>query len=136
MVVTLHSVAFSKMKQAFTPSLHRVALCAGCTELFGRKKRSTKPIGPQAASPGQPMGSISPFLIVHPTATRLLLFFCYRAIPWKLAESLGRCIRGVIPTLNSPPTAKHWRSPEFQKEFCQSTQCRFQEEMNNALLQV
>src|ERR1700730_7671004 len=135
MAATSHSVALKKVNQAFTSSLHWAALSAESTRLFGRNKSTTKPLGPPAASPGHPMGSYSRFLTVHPV-TKRPLFFYYRSIRWKFADSLRRRVRGVISTLHSPPMVKHWPSPEeFGKE-PESTRCRFREERNNILSRV
>src|SRR5215469_6422202 len=105
MAAISHFVASWKAKRAFTLFQHWVVLSAECARRFGKNASSMKSVGPQAASRGRPMASYSRFLTVH-QMTKVLLFFYYRSILWKFADSLHRCIREMLRISHSPPMVK------------------------------
>ena len=54
---------------------------------------------------------------------------------FRFADSLRRCVRGVLPILRSPPMVKHWPSQGVRtigKDSSQSTRCSSQEERRDA----
>src|SRR4029077_13423763 len=116
---------------------HRVAVNAECVRRFGRTKIPTKPFPPQAASRGHRMGSYSRIPTAHPVTKVLLLFFSYRLIRRRFADSL-RHLRGGTSILNFRPMVKRWPSPVAGKRVLPflSTRCQFLEEKSDLLFRV